>query len=237
MIKPFDLERLFWGSAPWGFYGEIVFRSLAMYLVLLILLRFLSKRALTQLSILEFGIVIVLGSAAGDPTFYQEIPLFHGILVLIVIVMLQRIYTYFLSHSEIIETAMEGIPVLMVLQGVIQEGALKSCHLSQEELLQLLRCKGITQLGEVEAAYMEQNGQLSLFKADVPSVGLAIVPPWDLCAPKTLTHHHQGERSCLLCGAVPEQTPGCNNTQQCTYCNHDAFTYAVQKGSPFYRLN
>jgi uncharacterized membrane protein YcaP (DUF421 family) len=230
-LKPFDLERLFWGGDPWGFYGEIIFRSVVMYLVLLLLLRFLSKRALTQLSILEFGIVIVLGSAAGDPTFYQEIPLFHGVLVLVVIVLTQRIYTYVLRHSETMETVMEGKPVLMVLQGVIQKGALQDCSLSQEELFELLRGKSVTQLGEVDAAYMEQSGQLSVFKSEEVSPGLAIVPPWDLYEPTVLkAGEHAGARACLLCGMVHT-----SSTEQCTYCGHETLTAAVQKGNPLHQ--
>ena len=37
-------------------------------------LRLLGRRTLRQLSILEFGMVIILGSAAGDPTFYDDVP-------------------------------------------------------------------------------------------------------------------------------------------------------------------
>lgn len=232
-MKPFALERLFWGSDPWGFYGEIVFRSLVMYLVLLVLLRFLSKRALTQLSILEFGIVIVLGSAAGDPTFYKDIPLFHGILVLLVIVIVQRVYTYFLRHNETVETAMEGTPILMMLHGVIQKDALAEARLSQEELFQLLRCQGISQLGEVKAAYMEQSGQLSVFQRETPLWGLAIVPPWDLRQPAVTAQAF--ERVCLQCGKYQESSENAvkeTRRGQCVYCGHDGFTEAVQKGEP-----
>ena len=232
-MKPFALERLFWGSDPWGFYAEIAFRSLVMYLVLLVLLRFLSKRALTQLSILEFGIVIVLGSAAGDPTFYKDIPLFHGILVLLVIVIVQRVYTYFLRHNETIETAMEGTPILMVLHGVIQKEALAQARLSQEELFQLLRCQEISQLGEVKAAYMEQSGQLSVFQCETPLRGLAIVPPWDLRQPVVTAQAF--ERVCVQCGKYQESSEEMikeTRRAQCVYCGHDGFTEAVQKGEP-----
>lgn len=230
-MKPFAPERLFWGSDPWGFYGEIVFRSVVMYLVLLVLLRFLSKRALTQLSILEFGIVIVLGSAAGDPTFYKDIPLFHGIVVLLVIVTVQRLYTYLLRHNEAVETAMEGTPILMVLRGVIQADALAQARLSQEELFQLLRCQGISQLGEVKAAYMEQSGQLSVFECDTPLLGLAIVPPWDLRQPVVVAP--SVERVCVQCGTYQESLEIKETRRvQCSYCEHDVFTKAVKKGEP-----
>lgn len=183
-IIPFDWQRLLIGEDPLGFYFEIMFRSLVMYVILLLLLRVLSKRAMTQLSILEFGIVIALGSAAGDPTFYKDIPLFQGILVLVTVIFVQVAYTWLLSKNVAFETAMEGVPVELVDEGCLVEGALDKARISQGELFELLRRQGVQQLGELRKVYMEQNGQLSLFLLPEPRPGLAFVPPWELEKPE-----------------------------------------------------
>lgn len=226
-VEPFDWQRLFLGQEHWGFYGEIALRSLFMYLLLLLLLRLLSKRTLSELSILEFGLVIILGSAAGDPTFYPEIPLLHGAVVLAVVVAAQRVYTSLLRHSETIETAMEGVPIEIIQDGRIVKNALHKATLAQEELFELLRIKGIRQLGEVERAYVEQNGQLSIFCFQEKRSGLPIVPPWDISKP---FEHCKGERvaiaqilACCHCGQLTE--PG-ECPESCQNCQHQEFMYA-----------
>lgn len=205
-IVPFDWGRLLWGAEPFGFYFEIVFRSLVMYVVLLLLLRSLSKRALTQLSILEFGIVIAMGSAAGDPTFYKEIPLLQAILVLLTLICIQIGYTWLLNRSETFENAMEGKPVELIEAGRIRVEALERARISQGELFELLRMKGLQQLGEIRKAYLEQNGQISVFRFEQPRPGLAFVPPWELEPPQPIQAGQMladaRPLACRRCGAV-----------------------------------
>jgi uncharacterized membrane protein YcaP (DUF421 family) len=62
-FKPFDFHRIFLGDAPLLFLLEIVFRTLIMYSYTVLLLRFLDKRGMGQLSMLELAIIISFGSA------------------------------------------------------------------------------------------------------------------------------------------------------------------------------
>lgn len=207
-IQAFDWQRVFLGEDPAGFYAEILFRSVFMYICLLLLLRLLSKRALSQLSILEFGLVIALGSAAGDPTFYKDVPLLHGLLVLATIVALQLVQTWLLTRNESVETLLEGVPRELVCDGVIQMDELKKARLSREELFESLRLCKIRHLGEVERAYLEQSGQISVIAYEKPRPGLQIVPPWDLSPPPSLmpadTADLTGSVACLNCGQTRE---------------------------------
>ncbi len=57
----FDLYRIFLGDQPPGFFLEIMFRTVVMYLYVLLLLRLLGKRGMGQLSPFEFTIIIALG--------------------------------------------------------------------------------------------------------------------------------------------------------------------------------
>lgn len=226
-ITPFDWQRLLWGTDPAGFYLEIGFRSLVMYLALLALLRLLSKRTLTQLSVLEFGLVIVLGSAAGDPTFYQEIPLGHGLVVLLVVVAAQCFYTWLTRSFEAVETTLQGRTVELVREGCILLAELEKGKLSHEELFELLRMNEVRQLGEVEHAYLEQNGEVSVLRYDEPGPGLPLIPPWDLGRPERLTAgsslNTPCELACMRCGQTREWA---GILPRCPDCGHDGHTPA-----------
>ena len=60
-----DWAKLWLGNESPDFLIEIALRSVVMYVALMLWLRLLGRRTLGQLSILEFGMVIILGSAAG----------------------------------------------------------------------------------------------------------------------------------------------------------------------------
>ena len=46
----------------------------------------LGKRGMGELSPFELVIIVALGSAVGDPMFYADVPLVHGIIVITVVV-------------------------------------------------------------------------------------------------------------------------------------------------------
>lgn len=211
-MQPLDWQRMFIGNTEPLFLLEIAIRTGIIFLWLLFLLRITGKRGLAQLSPLELAIVIGLGSAAGDPMLYPEVPLTHAMLVLALVVGLQRLLAHFVIHNEAIETFVEGTPVELVRDGVIQHQGLERAKLSREDLFEALRAEHVRQLGQVERAYFEQDGHLSVFihqEKDAAPPGLPVVPPWDLELPPPVTAGHPGPLACLNCGRVQETAGTC----------------------------
>ncbi|GGL10317.1 DUF421 domain-containing protein [Deinococcus radiotolerans] len=228
-VVPFDWARMFLGDTPPLFLLEIAFRTAVIFGWLLLLLRFTGKRGLAQLSPLEFAIVIALGSAAGDPMFYPEVPLLHAMLVLALVVGLQWLMARLVIRSEHVESFMEGVPVELVRDGVMSPGALGRANLSREDLFERLRAQGVRQLGEVQRAYFEQDGNLTVFThASSAPPGLPVVPPWDLEPPPTVPAGTvtAGPLACLECGATHECRPQPSPAHLCA-CGSERFTVAT----------
>lgn len=221
-IVPFDWPRLFLGDAPPLFLLEIAFRTVFLYSWLLLLLRVVGRRGLAQLTVVEFGIVIALGSAAGDGLFYPEVPLVHAMIVILVVVLMQWGLAMLINRSERVETFMEGRPIRLVANGRVDLAGAVRARLSTEELFERLRQSGVAQLGEVRFAFFEQSGELSIFRfreADVRP-GLPLVPPHDLRRPPLPdAPTAPGPRACLNCGEVRdggERCPRCDGPRWMT---------------------
>lgn len=67
-----DWSALFLGTEDWSFLTEVALRTFIMFLIIIIGLRFMGKRGVKQLSVVELVVIIGLGSAAGDPMFYKR---------------------------------------------------------------------------------------------------------------------------------------------------------------------
>ncbi|MDK2012520.1 MULTISPECIES: DUF421 domain-containing protein [unclassified Deinococcus] len=230
-VVPFDWARIFLGDTPPLFLLEIIFRTTVIFGWLLLLLRFTGKRGLAQLSPLELAIVIGLGSAAGDPMFYPEVPLLHAMLVLAVVVSLQTLLARLVIRSERVETFVEGVPVELVRDGVLSGRALEVSNLSREDLFERLRAQGVRQLGEVQRAYFEQDGNLTVFThAQHAPPGLPVVPPWDLEPPRVVQRGEpvRGPLACLGCGTTrdPSGQQDAGTLSPCG-CGSDRFTPAT----------
>lgn len=210
-VQAFDLKRMLVGDLPVLFLAEIFVRTTIIYAYALLLIRWLGSRIVGQLSMVEFFLVIALGSAVGDPMFYHDVPMVHSMIVITVIVLFNRILDEFVFRNRKAAGIIEGTTVELVREGVIQHQTVGGLKISNQELFQLLRSKGIENLGEVRAAYFEPDGSLSVFNrgSEVRSLGLQIEPPWSVRPPhcqRTGERVQQGQISCERCGYTEEVT-------------------------------
>lgn len=159
-----ELTRMFLGTQPPLFLLEVVFRTLVMYSYMLFAARFLGKRGTGQLTVFDFIVVILLGSAVGDPMFYDDVPLLHGIIVITIVVLVERALNHFTNRNAKLEEFIESTPTLLVKDGAVLHDALNKEEISLPELMMELRDKGIRNTGEVECAYLEPSGRMSVFR-------------------------------------------------------------------------
>jgi uncharacterized membrane protein YcaP (DUF421 family) len=172
-----EFDRIFFGDLSVELVLEIALRTTVMYLYTLGLVRVLGKRGLGQLSPFEMVIIVALGSAVGDPMFYSDVPLFHGIVVITVVVGLERLLVKVTERNQRIERLIESEPVLLVSDGNLLTDALDLEDLSEAEVFMGLRENGIEFLGEVRRAYIEPSGKISVFREDAPrDRGRSILP-------------------------------------------------------------
>lgn len=167
MDYQFDFVRMLLGEEETAnalFFVEIAFRTTVMYLYTIFLARMVGHDAIGQIGPFEFVLVIAVGSAAGDPMFYPDVGLLQGIMVITVVVLLHRLTGALLNRSRRAERIVEGDPALVVENGRVREAALGSGGLSERELMALLRVEGIRDVGEIERAYFESNGRISVFR-------------------------------------------------------------------------
>ncbi|MCE3297063.1 MAG: hypothetical protein K0R65_2777 [Crocinitomicaceae bacterium] len=214
-LRPFDWERIFYQEdIPVSYWGEIALRTFIMFLVLIIALKFLSKRGVKQLSVFELAILIALGSATGDPMFYDYVPLVFGIIVIIVVILFYRMITSFTSKSDKIEVLLEGKAIRMIMDGRIDYENYRRVRLPDDKFFAELRLKSVDHLGQVRRAYLETSGEISIYFFEDSQVrpGLPIFP--ELLRNAVEQTETGKEYACIYCGNVEEAVPGKN----CTVC-------------------
>lgn len=158
----FDLHRIILGDLPAAFYLEILMRTTVLFLFTLLLIRATGKRSLGQLSVFDFVIIIALGSAVGDPMFYEDVPLLYGMVVVAVVVGLERVLALLTSRQARVELMVDSSPTVLVREGVVDYTALRHELMSVSELFQALRVGGIEQLDDVALAVLEPSGHISI---------------------------------------------------------------------------
>jgi hypothetical protein len=104
----FTLRNAFLGDTPADYFIELVARTSVLYLLAILLVRFLGKRELAQLAPYEFVVLIAMGSALGDPMFYPDVPVLPPLAVLVTIVLMERAVSRVSRSNMRVESFIEG---------------------------------------------------------------------------------------------------------------------------------
>lgn len=158
----FDLHRIVVGDLPLVFYIEILLRTAVLFTFALLLIRSMGKRSLGQMSTFDFVIIIALGSAVGDPMFYEDVPLLYGMLVVTVVVAMERMLAFLSLRRRSVEVFVDSTPTVLVRDGVVDVAALRDELMSRSELFQALRVNGVRSLDSVQLAILEPSGRISI---------------------------------------------------------------------------
>lgn len=220
-----DWEDLFKGAEDWNFIGEIVLRTIVMYLAILLALTILGKRGVKQLSVFELVIIIGLGSAAGDPMLYNEVGLLNGITVFVVVILLHKFTTYLVFKSDRIEEFIEGKALYLIEDGKFSIQNFTKEPLAYAEFFSEMRSQGVSHLGQVDLAIIEITGEISLYFFEDKDVkyGLPILP--HLFDKKQKQILKKGIYACSWCGQI--ETPGQTDNHICPTCHRDFWVEAV----------
>ena len=212
---------------------EIVFRTLIMYGYTIFLLRFLGKRGMGQLSILELAIIISFGSAIGDPMMGANVPILHGIVAVTAVAIFQVGLERFINRDKKVEAFLEGIPDLVIVDGIIDCKILEHDNLSKEDLFRSLRFQNIKHLGQIEKAYLETSGQISIAFHSTKNVkhGLSVTPELEIPAEdifkKSMLVPKQSFYSCMNCGKTKPLAAGAA-FPSCKNCAHEEWVEAIK---------
>lgn len=227
-IVPFDLSRMFLGDHPPLFYLEILFRTVVIYGYTLALIRWIGGRSVAQLSMMDMLLVIALGSAVGDATFYPDVPLLQAMLAITVIVLLNKGLDALAARSKRANQIIDGRPITVVRDGCISVPGRKASDMSMEEVRSMLRRKGVANLGQVEMAFVEEGGGMSVFGRRKPLPGLSLLPPDDVMphfALRVPGKMIEGHLCCAECGNL-RQAAGSGRDQPCDNCGNPRWTEA-----------
>ncbi|PKM45963.1 MAG: DUF421 domain-containing protein [Firmicutes bacterium HGW-Firmicutes-8] len=142
---------------------HIIFRSVVTFFILLIFARILGKQQLSQLTFFDYIVGITVGSIAADTTdFNRDLTLqMIGLASWMTLALILQIVTL---KSRKLSKFIDGDPVVVMKNGKILEKNMAKMRYKTKELLEQLRIKGAFNLGDVEFAILEANGELSVLK-------------------------------------------------------------------------
>ena len=146
------------------------FRTVILYMVLILGLRLTGKRQIGELEPNELVLTMLLSDLAAVPMQDFGIPLLSGVLPIAVILCMSVLFSQWSLRSVRFRSLICGEPTVIIRHGEIRQEAMSRNRLTVDELMEELRCQGVTDLKTVKYAVLETSGQLSvlLYPKDQP---------------------------------------------------------------------
>ena len=138
-------------------------RTVALYSVLIAVIRMMGKRQIGQMEPSEFVVTMLVANLASIPMQDEGIPLFSGLVPILTVLGMELILSFLSMKSLAVRKLLCGKPVILIENGNILQQNLRKTRVTLDELTGHLREKDILDLKSVQFAILETNGNLSVF--------------------------------------------------------------------------
>lgn len=142
----------------------VLFRTMFFYFFVLIAYRIMGKREIGQLGVIDLIVSILIAELVAISIEETENPIYLTIIPIALLVVLEILFAFISIKSRKFRCLFDGKPSLIICNGKINYKEMVKQRYSLDDLLVSLRMQGIKELDEVEYAFLEPNGELSIFK-------------------------------------------------------------------------
>ena len=139
------------------------FRTIVLYLILILVIRLMGKRQIGQMEPSEFVVTMLVANLAAIPMQDGAIPLYSGIVPILTVLGAELLLSFLSLKSIFLRKLLCGKPVILIENGNILQANLRKTNVTLDELTGHLREKGVLDLHSVQYAILETNGNLSVF--------------------------------------------------------------------------
>lgn len=154
----------------------VLIRTIILYFLVILSMRLMGKKQIGELEPFELAITIMISELASLPMQDTEIPLLHGMIPILTLLIIQTTLSVLQLKSEKIRLWVNGKPSILIDQGKIIMQELKNQRFNINDLMEELRLQGYYDIQDVEYAILETSGQLSV----IPKTNKSTVTKEDL---------------------------------------------------------
>ncbi len=139
-------------------------RTIILYIIVLVVMRFMGKREIGQLQPFELAISIMIADLATLPMAEPGIPISNGIIPILGLLVMHIIISLINMKSVKMREIICGKPSILIFRGRIDEKALQRERFTINELEERLRGQNIFNISDVEYAILETSGQVTVIQ-------------------------------------------------------------------------
>lgn len=147
-------------------YLDIILRSIAVYIFMLIAIRIFGKKELSQLNTADIILILLISNSVQNAMVGSNSSLEGGLVAALVLFVLNFILKKIMFRSKTITQLVQDKPEILIHDGIIDFKTLAKLEISSPELEEVIREHGIQHFTDVKLAMLEIDGNISVISGD-----------------------------------------------------------------------
>jgi len=147
-------------------YLDIGFRSLIVYLFMMVGLRVFGKNQLSQLNAGDVILLLLISNAVQNAMVGPNTSLDGGIFAATVLFLANYSVKKIMFQNEKVKIFIESEPIVLIRDGILMEAEMKKSEISPDEIEESIREHGIENIEDVKLLILEVDGNISVISTD-----------------------------------------------------------------------
>ncbi len=142
---------------------DAVFRGVAIYLILLVVMRLSGRRTLAQSTPFDLVLLLIIAETTQQALLGKDFSLTNAVILIVTLFLTDIVLSYLKQWSPAAARFLDGNPTVLVSRGEPDAEALSRARISLDDVMESARQEhGLRRLDEIEFAVLEIGGKLSI---------------------------------------------------------------------------
>jgi uncharacterized membrane protein YcaP (DUF421 family) len=142
---------------------DAVIRGAVVYLFLLVLFRLSGQRALAQITVFDFVLLLIISEASQQALIGNDNSMTHAALVVTTLVGLNVVLSLVKQRWPRMDKLLDDVPVVLVDDGQLLRKRMDKVRVGEDDILEAARaCQGLERLDQIKYAVLERNGEITI---------------------------------------------------------------------------
>ncbi len=144
----------------------VALHTLVIYLFLIVALATVGRQQISQLTVLDYLIIALLGSAVETGLYLGGGSFLAGLVSAATLLLANRGLGVVVERSPAIRRFIVGVPIVLVHNGKIIPANLRRARLTKKDLFAAIRLRGYDDLRSIRFAVTEPSGEIGVVPRD-----------------------------------------------------------------------
>ena len=147
-------------------FVQIILKCIAVYFFVIIAIRLFGKKELAQLSVIDLVFLLLISNSVQNAMVGENTTLKGGLVAAASLFVINFILKWVLYKNKKVSELIQGKSILLIYKGELQEHNLKKAEITHEEVEAEVREHGVENIGQVDLAILEVDGNISVVSND-----------------------------------------------------------------------